>query len=203
MVSDVPGMALVTEPLLLNPWGLSRPLLRTPCDAQWWAADQRAGVSTLYNADGSFLPLVVTIPSVSGAGTGSPAGTTFFEKNFVFVTLDGTVSQRFAGELPSQPGAGCTKCHVSTATIKVNRSSAGAVYSGITFASRSGVQTFYVANAAGGVEAYDTSYNPVTLATGAFADPNLPAGSTTFGIQSIGARIFVTFLPLVPRPQVT
>src|SRR5262249_9654541 len=104
LVSDVPGLALATEPLLVNPWGLSRPLRGMERDSNWWAADQRTRVSTLYSADGSFLPLVVTIPSASSAAKGGPAGTTFFEKNFVFATLDGTVSQWFAGVLPSQPG---------------------------------------------------------------------------------------------------
>jgi uncharacterized protein (TIGR03118 family) len=196
--SDIPGLASMTERLLVNPWGLSRPSLRTAGDAYWWAADQHTGVSTLYDANGSILPLAVTIPPASGTGPGSPAGTVFFQKNFVFATLDGTISQWFAGASPSHRGTGCTTCHTTSATIMVNHSGAGAVYTGITLGSNSGVETYYLANSAGGVEAYDTSYNPVTLTPGAFVDPKLPAGSTLFGIQSVGDRIYVTFLPPSP-----
>lgn len=194
LVSDIPGMAVTTEPLLVNPWGLSRPVLSTAGEAHWWAADERSGVSTLYNANGSFVPLTITIPPGSGTGAGTPTGTVFFNKNFVFATLDGTISQWFAGTTPSKPGTGCAKCHTTTAVIKVNNFNAGAVYSGITVANNGGVEAYYAANSAGGVEAYSaSSYAPVTLAGGAFTDSSIPVSAKPFGIQSIGAKIYVTF----------
>jgi uncharacterized protein (TIGR03118 family) len=191
LVSDM------TESQLVNPWGLSRPSLPGAAEAHWWAADQHTGVSTLYDANGNIVPLTVTIPPASGTGPGSPSGTVFFQKNFVFATLDGTVSQWFAGSSPSNPGTQCAKCHTTSAIIMVNHSATGAVYSGITVANNGGVPMYYLANSApsGSVEAYDTSYNPVTLAPGAFVDSTLPAGSRPFGIQSVGGRIYVTFLP--------
>src|SRR5690348_15672782 len=106
LTSDVSGVAPTTEPLLQNPWGLSRPTGATAKEAHWWAADQRTGVSTLYNADGSFVPLTITIPPASGSGTGSPTGTVFFNKYFLFATLDGTIQQWFAGSKPSPAGTG-------------------------------------------------------------------------------------------------
>jgi uncharacterized protein (TIGR03118 family) len=198
LVSDIPGMALMTEPLLVNPWGLSRPSQAAAAEAHWWAADEHTGVSTLYDANGNILPLVVTIPSGSGTGSGSPSGTVFNQKNFVFATLDGTISQWFAGSSPTQPGTKCAQCHTTSAIIMVNHSAAGASYTGITVGSNNGAPTYYLANSKGGVEAYDTSYNPVTLSSGSFVDPELPAGSTPFGIQSVGGRIYVTFLPPAP-----
>src|ERR1700683_4478532 len=66
LVSDIPGTALMTEPLLVNPWGLSRPSQAAAAEAHWWAADEHTSVSTLYDANGNILPLVVTIPSGSG-----------------------------------------------------------------------------------------------------------------------------------------
>ena len=200
LVSDVPGMALSTDPSLVNPWGLSRPSQPTAGEAHWWAADQATGLTTLYDANGSVVPLVVTIPPASGAGAGSPTGTVFYNKNFVFVTLDGTISQWFAGTTPSQPGPGCARCHVTTATIKMNNAGAGAVYTGITVANNGGVPTYYAANSTGGVEAYTTSYNPVALPAGAFVDSNIPTSYKPFGIQSVGSKIYVTFSRPFPSP---
>jgi uncharacterized protein (TIGR03118 family) len=174
LVSDIAGMAPVTDTNLVNPWGLSR-----GSNTPWWVSDEATGVSTLYDGNGTIVLLVVTIPSASGTGHGTPTGTVFSGGNFLFVTLDGTISE--------WTGTG------TIATIKVNNSSKGAVYTGCTLAKNGTVQTLYVANAAGGVEAYDTSFHPVTLAPGAFVDPSVPAGFAPYGIQSVGTTIYVTF----------
>jgi uncharacterized protein (TIGR03118 family) len=99
LVSDVPGMAPVTDPNLVNPWGLSR-----SSTSPWWVADNGTGLSTLFSGTGSIVPLVVTIPpSKSGGQTGNPTGTVFnggtgfeikkgFPAVFLFVTEDGTIS---------------------------------------------------------------------------------------------------------------
>jgi uncharacterized protein (TIGR03118 family) len=131
----------------------------------------------VYDGSGDIESLVVTIPPASGTGVGSPTGTVALGSAFVFVTLDGTISEWTSG---------------TAAVIKVNNSSKGAVYTGCTLASDNGVTTLYVANAAGGVEAYTTSFKPVTL-PGGFVDPNVPAGYTPYGIQNAGGKIWVTF----------
>jgi len=184
----------LTDPHLVNPWGLSRPASSTAKENEWWIADQATGLSTLYDANGSLVNLVVTIPPASGTGTGSPAGTVFYNNNFLFATLDGTISNWNANTKPSKPGTSCSQCHVTSATIMVNHSASGAVYTGLTVAKNatSGAVTYYAANNNGGVEAYDTSFNPVTL-PGAFVDANIPASYKPFGIQAIGTKIYVTF----------
>ncbi|HUO31437.1 MAG TPA: TIGR03118 family protein [Bryobacteraceae bacterium] len=185
---------------LINPWGLSRPASATAKENEWWVSDQVTGYSTLYYANKtgaqSLAPLVVTIPSASGTGTGSPTGTAFNANNFAFVTLDGTISNWNATSTPSKPGKQCAECHVTTATIMVNNSAAGASYQGLTVAKNatSGAQTYYVANANGGVEAYDaTSFSPVTLPPGAFTDAKIPSTYTPAGIQAIGSRVYVAY----------
>lgn len=173
LVSDIPGMGTFTDSHLVNPWGLSR-----TASSYWWASDAGTGVSTLYNGAGDVQSLVVTVPPASGTGPGSPSGTVAVGGKFVFVTLDGTISEWSSG---------------SSAVIKVNNSSKGAVYTGCTVAKNGTAQDIYVANAAGGIEAYTTSFTRVTLAPGAFEDPSVPAGYTPYGIQAIGAKIYVTF----------
>lgn len=183
---------------LVNPWGLSHPPVNHHKRNEWWAADQGTGISTLYSAAGNILGLAVTVPPASGHGVGSPTGTSnnLAAGNFAFVTLDGTISSWNANQMPTKPGQNCYQCHVSSATIVVNNSAAGASYQGVTLATNptTGSPTYYVANANGGIEAYDAaSYAPVTLATGAFTDAKIPKTYTPAGIQTIGSKIFVTY----------
>ena len=173
LVSDIAGKATFTDPHLVNPWGLSR-----SASSFWWAADAGTGVSTLYNGAGDIQTLVVTVPPASGTGLGSPTGTVAVGSAFVFVTLDGTISQWTSG---------------TKAVIKVNNSGSGAAYTGVTAAKNGTVLNIYAANAAGGIEAYTTAFARVTLPPGAFTDPNVPAGYTPYGIQAIGSKIYVTF----------
>ncbi|HEY0795401.1 MAG TPA: TIGR03118 family protein, partial [Acidisarcina sp.] len=99
LVSDIAGNAAVTDPNLVNPWGLSR-----SSSGPWWVADNGPGLSTLYKGDGTIIPLVVPIPpsNLTVSPTGVPTGTVFNgTKDFVvgaapavflFATEDGTIS---------------------------------------------------------------------------------------------------------------
>lgn len=183
---------------LVNPWGLSHPPKNNNLRNEWWVADEVTGFSTLYSAAGNILPLVISIPPASGGGTGSPTGTanSTVAAIFAFVTLDGTISTWNANELPTTSGPRCYQCHVSKSTIVVNHSTSGASYQGVTIATNaaSGTLAYYVANANGGVEAYDaSSFSALTLPAGAFTDAKVPAGYTPAGIQGLGARIFVAY----------
>lgn len=183
---------------LVNPWGLSRPFNAKLTENEWWINDQVTGLSTLYDANGTGVELAVTIPPASGGGTGSPTGTAFdpTTNNFVFVTLDGTISLWNASAKPSQPGTSCAECHVTAATIMVNNAAAGASYQGVTLDKNAttGVLTYYVANANGGVEAYNAeSFSPITLPAGAFTDPYIPATYSPAGIQAFESFLLVTY----------
>jgi uncharacterized protein (TIGR03118 family) len=166
-------MGTFTDAHLINPWGLSR-----SASSFWWAADEGTGVSTLFSGTGAIQSLVVTVPPAKGTGPGTPTGTVSVGAKFVFVTLDGTISQWSSG---------------TKAVLEVNNSASGAVYTGCTAAKDGTVETIYVANSAGGVEAYTTAFKRVTLAAGAFEDPSIPAGYTPYGIQAVGSKIYVTF----------
>src|SRR5262249_37726603 len=65
LVSDVPGLARVTDPNLVNPWGIS-----FSSTGPFWLADNGSGVSDLRDGRGEFVPLVVTVPPTApGGGT--------------------------------------------------------------------------------------------------------------------------------------
>src|SRR4051794_13913961 len=70
LVSDLPSPGVILDPSLKNPWGLA-----FGANTPFWVGDQRTGVSTLYNANGT-SPAVgpVTIPPGPGAGNVGPTG---------------------------------------------------------------------------------------------------------------------------------
>jgi uncharacterized protein (TIGR03118 family) len=80
LVSDLPGVAQVLDPNLVNPWGISE-----SSGSPFWISDNNAGVSTLYNVPGanntpvSINPLVVSIPTPGDplGASGAPTGTVF------------------------------------------------------------------------------------------------------------------------------
>jgi uncharacterized protein (TIGR03118 family) len=83
LVSDLPGVAQLQDPHLVNPWGITE-----SGSGVFWVSDNNAGVSTLYNAPAkpaagqppfSINPLVVSIPTPGDplGATGAPDGTVF------------------------------------------------------------------------------------------------------------------------------
>ena len=86
LVSDVPGRAALTDPNLVNAWGLSA----SPTSPVW-VPDNGSGVSTLYLSNPPTKnPLVVVIPG------GAPTGTVFNgTAGFVLSTDGKTGAARF------------------------------------------------------------------------------------------------------------
>jgi uncharacterized protein (TIGR03118 family) len=78
LVSDLPGAAAVTDPNLVNPWGISE-----SGGSPFWISDNNAGLATLYQAPGasntpvSVNPLAVNIPTPVSPTGGTPDGTVF------------------------------------------------------------------------------------------------------------------------------
>src|SRR5690242_6815891 len=95
LVSDVSGVAAVTDTILAGAWGTTH----TPT-SPWWVNTTASGLSLLFNGQGQPLPLVVAIPPTNPAtatGITANSGTGFqVELNlpavFIFATLNGTIS---------------------------------------------------------------------------------------------------------------
>jgi uncharacterized protein (TIGR03118 family) len=185
LVSNLPGKAQHQDASLINAWGISY----AP-GGYFWVSDNVTGLSTLYNAMGIKQSLVVTIPSSSGGGTGSPTGqayngTTGFvvsqnghsgAAQFIFATFDGTISGW-------NPGVNAT-----TAVIAVNNT--GAWYTGLAMGTNNGANFLFAAdNLNGKVDIYDSTFKLVS----SFTDTSLPAGSSPYNVVNIGGQLYVTF----------
>jgi uncharacterized protein (TIGR03118 family) len=193
--SDIPGVAQHTDPNLVNPWGMA-----VGSSGTIWVSDNGTGVSTLYNQDGTAVPLVVEIPTAKqNRDGGNPTGivfndTTFFQvtKNgtsapaiFIFVSEDGSIS----GWNPTLDGT-----HAIIAVDNgTNRGVNHAIYKSVTLGvDADGHNFLYASNFhTGKVETYDENFHQVD--SNGFVDPNLPAGYAPFGIRNFNGEIFVTY----------
>jgi uncharacterized protein (TIGR03118 family) len=192
LASDVPGVAPVTDPNLVNPWGISVGPI-----GPFWLSDNGTGVSDLLTGGGQVQTVPVTVAGPRGA-RGTPTGTVFNDgpgfaisqngvsapSQFLFASTDGTIS----GWSPH--------VNLTAAVIAVDDSGAGAAYTGLATASDSqGHALLYAANvAAGTVDVLNANFQPVQTA-GGFQDPNRPAGYAPFGIQAQNGRVYVTYIP--------
>lgn len=191
LVSDLSGLAPVTDTNLVNPWGLTR-----SASSPWWVSDNGTGVSTLYRGDGSIVspPSPVTIPPApGGAPPSAPTGTVFNPNSavvgsprFIFSTENGTIASWRGTPLDG-----------STAQIRIDNSAPGAVYKGLAIGKNGSEDVVYATDFRNGkIDAFtfDTANNftPASL-SGNFDDPNLPAGYAPFGIQNIDGKLYVTY----------
>jgi uncharacterized protein (TIGR03118 family) len=208
LVSNESGVAPVTDPQLINPWGISR-----GSGSPWWVSDERTGVSTLYNGAGAKQSLIVTIPPADPNNkkppTGTPTGTIFNGSQtdfllapgkpavFLFSTIDGTISGW-------NPGV------AATLAVIVAKNTDGSSYTGLTSAFINGKPFLYAANFnKGRVDVYDNAFHLVQLskehfnqdssngddqsAGNPFVDERLPHGYVPFNVQAIGNDIVVTY----------
>jgi uncharacterized protein (TIGR03118 family) len=192
LVSDISGMAAVTDSNLKNPWGLAR-----SSGSPWWVSNNGTGTSTLYDAKGNpqpATPLVVTVPPPKGStDTATPTGVIFNGSMdfalapgkvavFIFVTEDGTIS----GWNPA--------IDLHNAQLVVDNSKKGAVYKGATISEFHGRHYLYVTNFhSGEVEVYNSYFHRVRLSHEAFDDDRIPYGYAPFNVQAIGRNLFVTY----------
>lgn len=176
LASDQLGVAPVTDPNLTNAWGIAA----SPTSPFWIGANG-SGTSVLYNGAGVKQGLTVTIPgdgTVTGVAFSNVAGN-FNGDTFLFASEDGTFSG-WRGAL-------------GTTAETLASASAANVYKGLTDASVGGNQYAYLANfKTGNIDVMKGNAGASNL-TGAFIDPNLPAGYAPFDIANLGGVLYVTY----------
>jgi uncharacterized protein (TIGR03118 family) len=191
LVSDQPGHAVLTDPNLVNAWGLA-----FGPSTPGWVADNGADVSTLYRGattmtpQPSRVPLVVSIPQGAPTGVVWNGGTGFTVRSgmasgpalFLFSSEAGVIS----GWSPDVPAPGSTAAQVAT-TVP------GAIFKGLAIADTKDGPRLYATDFHNGrVDVWNDMFAPADK-PGGFTDPNLPKGYAPFGIQTVGHRIVVTY----------
>ena len=193
LASDIPGLAPLTDPDLVNPWGISH----APT-SPLWVSNQGTNSSTLYtlppgSATVTKVPTVRVTMAGSAAGpTGqvSNTGTGFVLSNgtvsapaaFIFATLDGHIE---AWNPMVDPLIGNTEDKAAVP---------GAGYTGLAIAStRHGDRLFAANFAQGRVDVFDSAFGQVKTARWQFRDPRLPRGYLPFNTQALNGEIFVAY----------
>jgi uncharacterized protein (TIGR03118 family) len=217
LVSNTAGVAPVTDPQLINPWGLSR-----NSGSPWWVSDQATGFSTLYNGAGAKQSLIVTIPPADPTNkntpTGTPTGTIANGSQtdfllapgkpavFLFSTIEGTIAGWNPAVALAQGSA-----PPSTNAVTVVKTTDGSSYTGLTSAFINGKRYLYTANfTKGRVDVYDSTFQPVgfsknrsggnstdnqgLFSQNSFVDERLPEHYLPFNVQAIGDDIVVTYV---------
>ena len=182
LVSDQPGHAALTDPNLVNAWGMSHGPT-TPV----WVSDNGADVTTLYRTDTPGQPvtkvaLTVAIPggvptgqvfndttSFVVPGTGQPA-------RFIFIGEDGQLSAWNSG----------------TAAVPVNQTP-NAVYKGLALLHGSHGPLLLAANFRDNrIDRFNGAFKRIST-FGLFHDRFIPAGYAPFNIAVINGAVFVTY----------
>lgn len=196
LVSDQPGVAPVTDPNLVNAWGI----VAVP-GGPFWIADNGTGVSTAYNGKGTpfpkNMPLVITIPPPEGSPGGTIAAPTgvvlnqtddfviskdgkYAPARLIFATEDGTISGWNPNVDPNN----------AVLAFPPQGQQTNAIYKGLALA-RIGSHDFLFATDFHNnkVDVFDAHFKLVK----SFTDPTLLPGFAPFGIRNIDGKLFITF----------
>jgi uncharacterized protein (TIGR03118 family) len=204
LVSDQPGHAPLTDPDLVNAWGLAAsPGTNAAPGSPLWVADNGSDKATLYAA-GATRRSVTKVPLIVSVTGAAPTGQVFSSDSSSFVVRDkqgNSGSSVFIFDTENgtidgwSPTVNPNGTNPSTVTEVARNNGANAVYKGLAIAQRSNGKTYlYATNfRSGRVEAYNGKFKPVELPGGLFVDPRLPAGYGPFGIAEINGRLYVTF----------
>ncbi|MCA1617751.1 MAG: TIGR03118 family protein [Acidobacteria bacterium] len=197
LISDVPGLAPVLDPLLVNPWGLS-----LTATSPFWVANNGTSTTQLIRGDVGGAPVVlnpnpqtVTIPGGLPTGTVANTSTNFVlpgacaappcTANFIFASITGNIT----GWDPNAPAAGST-------TAVIAASHPGHVYTGLAI---NNTQTnLYAADFANGtIDVFDANFVLQPAASFPFADPTIPSTPGNdyhpHNIQAIGSSLYVAY----------
>ena len=180
LVSNVPGLAPVTDPNVENAWGLSAAAkspggspTTAPTSRPSTRAPARSSRSAGRTAERPGAPTGAVFSGIAGQFqvATDAAPTTLATSNFIFAAEDGTISAWLGA--PS-----------ALVTVPAT---AGTSFKGLAISNGAPGPRLYATDFDNGrVDVFDGGFNNVT-APGGFVDPELTDGFAPFGIQAIGA----------------
>ncbi|MFJ2030495.1 TIGR03118 family protein [Streptosporangium sp. NPDC087985] len=183
LVSDIPGRATITDPKLVNPWGLAM-------GPGLWVSDNGTDTATVYGGGGTAGPIVkesieVAVPSaptgqvsnpgpgftVTGPGGSGPA-------RFIFATESGTIAGWNSTADPAHAVVAATVPHAN--------------FKGLTLVDgRLLAADFFHRR----IVVFSQNFQRIP---GLFRDPFLPADYAPFNVAAIGGTVFVAYAKTAP-----
>ncbi|MDX6545787.1 MAG: hypothetical protein QOG02_1561 [Gaiellales bacterium] len=188
LVSDIPGKAQLTDPNLVNPWGLAAGPT-TPL----WVADNGTDVATLYagavhGSPVSQVPLVVSVPG------GAPTGQVFNPTSgFKLRVGDTRVPAKFIFDSEAGTITAWTLTDPVQTSARTKLTVPGAVFKGLALSFFGHHPALYATDFVHNkVVVVDSQFHRIAT-PGLFRDAMLPAHYAPFGIQAIGNTIVVSY----------
>src|ERR1700730_6319803 len=201
LVSDIAGLATITDSSLVNPWGFAR-----PATSPFWISDQGTSLTNLWSVIGPTTVTKMTgvnpptgniaIPP-GGMGAVGPTGQVSNQTpspssfpvgmggnggsaHFIFANLNGTIS-----------------AWDTAPTAFIQATTAGASYTGLAI-NQAQTQLYAANNAAGRIDVLNSSFAPVSLGGSAFATPTAISALNLvpFNVQNIAGKIYVAYAPI-------
>src|SRR3954447_2891782 len=194
LVADTPGSAELTDPTLVNGWGLSF----GPASSAWVA--DSTGVATVYRGAVGDTPVTKVPDNVSIPGGGLPTGTVFngtdgfvvsggggsAAPRFLFATTSGVIS----GWNANVPGPGSMQAEPEVTVPD-------AAFTGLAL---SGDRLYAADFHHGVVDVWDSGFHQIDDPA-AFQDRKLPDGYAPFGIEATDGDIVVTYAQQDPTKE--
>ena len=189
-MSDIPGLATITDPALVNPWGISQ----SPT-SPFWTSNQGTNTSTLYAVTGGTNVVKVNVnPPPDGfvgipTTTGRPAGAdrSGQQHQHRLVPVDARHAHHIRPFHLRQP----ERHHFRLGgrpDSTVEATTPGAVYTGLAI--NAAQDRLYAANSAGGrIDVFDSSFAPVSLPAARSPTPTFPPASSRSTFRTSAARL--------------
>ena len=192
LISDIPGLAPVLDPLLVNPWGLT-----VRGTSPFWVANNGTSTTQLIRDPNGAGPVTLnpgtqTINIPGGLPTGAvgnsttdfkltpPGGGTPAASNFIFDSITGNItawngaSGASAQNVVSMPGHVWTGLAIGASTTPAGN-------------------RLYAADFANNhIDVFNETFTATTV-TGGFIDATIPAGYAPFNIQNLGGSLYVAY----------
>ncbi len=177
--------AAQTDPNLVNPWGIA-----IGSSGAFWISANHTGTSTIYDRTGATLLAAVKIPAPGNpAGGGAPTGIVFNSTTDFVISLTGEPSKFI---FATEDGTIAAWSSTGLAIKVADRSSAHAVYKGLTIAANGTANFIYAADFKNAkIDVFDHAFAYVTGTT--FSDSSIPAGFAPFNVRNIGGMLYVTY----------
>jgi uncharacterized protein (TIGR03118 family) len=190
LISDVPGLSPILDPLLVNPWGIT-----VRGTSPFWVANNGTSTTQLIRGGVGTDPIVlnpspqtITIPGGLPTGTVGnstsdfqitpPGGGTPVAANFIFDSITGNIT--------AWNGA-------SGAAAQNVVSMPGHVWTGLAIGANAGGNRLYAADFANNhIDVFNGTFTSTTV-IGGFVDATIPAGFAPFNIQNLGGSLYVAY----------
>ena len=192
LVSDVAGRATLTDPNLVNAWGMAQ----SPTSPVWVAANGN-NVAALYTGDGVMAPPVIAPLVVSVPGDGVTGQV--FNPTQQFVVNDGAGHQGpavFIFDSESGDITGWSPAVPPPPPSTVAQPAAhvdNAIFKGLAMTMWNGKPYLYAADFhRGRIRVFDSTFKPVDL-DHAFVDPHLPDRYAPFNVAAIDGNLYVAY----------